>query len=47
MKTYLVIADLTGPGLVEATAVDQCMQVLAQTINGNPLFFNSFPDANA
>ena len=38
MKTYLVIADLTGPGLVESTAVDECMQVLAQPINGK-LFF--------
>ncbi|KAG0662797.1 hypothetical protein C6P46_003110 [Rhodotorula mucilaginosa] len=33
MKTYLVVADLTGPGLVESTAVDECMQVLAQPIN--------------
>ena len=41
MKTYLVIADLTGPGLVEATAVDESMQVLAQPINGEYQFTHS------
>ena len=47
MKTYLVVADLTGPGLVESTAVDECMQVLAQPINGELLLSFSPTDTEA
>ncbi|GAA5864941.1 hypothetical protein JCM3774_003918 [Rhodotorula dairenensis] len=33
MKTYLAVADLTGTGLKESTALDECMQVLSRPIN--------------